>query len=370
MLPFGGPKGSAISFIIDIFCGVLTGAAFASHLNTLEDLGAVQNVGHVFAAVRTDLFLPDAEFRSRMDAILAMLKSAAAGRRAASGCWCPARSSSRTNGDHREQGIALPPAIAAQLADLGAELGVAFPVAAGGAQARSRLPHDPRRRAEPSTSCRCRPIVHFGCGIAGSLPDHVRALGGRHVFVVTDPGVRAAGIVDRVLASLDRRRDSTFSIYDNVTADSGSTLIGEAVGALKASGADVVVGLGGGSALDTGKAVAALATNPGSPLDYVGLHKVKNRPLPMIAVPTTAGTGSEVSLWSVFTDDERKLKVAIGGVLLYPAVALCDPDLTLDLPAGADRVDRDWTRWRTRSSATRTTPVSQSPRRSRSRRSR
>jgi alcohol dehydrogenase class IV len=174
--------------------------------------------------------------------------------------------------------------------------------------------------------------LHFGCGIAGALPEHVRALGGRHAFVVTDPGIRAAGVVDRVLASLDRS-GIPFSIYDTVTADSGSTLITEAVGALKASGADVVVGLGGGSALDTGKAVAVLATNPGSPLDYVGLHKVKNRPLPMIAVPTTAGTGSEVSLWSVFTDDERKLKVAIGGVRLYPAVALCDPDLTLDLPA-------------------------------------
>src|SRR4029079_5809763 len=75
VLPFGGPKGSAISFIIDVFCGVLTGAAFASHLNTLENLSAVQNVGHVFGAVRTDLFVPAAEFRTRMDAILRMLKA-------------------------------------------------------------------------------------------------------------------------------------------------------------------------------------------------------------------------------------------------------------------------------------------------------
>jgi alcohol dehydrogenase len=174
--------------------------------------------------------------------------------------------------------------------------------------------------------------VHFGCGIAGSLPDHVHRLGGRRVLVVTDPGVRAAGIVDPILGSLDRC-GIPVTVFDDVTADSGSALISEAVDALKAGGADVVVGLGGGSALDTAKAVAALATNPGPPLDYVGLNKIKNRPLPMIAVPTTAGTGSEVSLWSVFTDDDRKLKVAIGGVLLYPAVALCDPDLTLGLPA-------------------------------------
>ena len=79
--------------------------------------------------------------------------------------------------------------------------------------------------------------------------------------------------------------------------------------------------------------MAALATNPGSPLAYVGLHKVKNRPLPTVAIPTTAGTGSEVSFWSVFTDDSRQLKVAMGGLPLFPTVALCDPDLTAGLPA-------------------------------------
>lgn len=174
--------------------------------------------------------------------------------------------------------------------------------------------------------------VHFGYGSARSVPDHVRGIGGRKVFVVTDPGVRAAGIVDRVTAGLEQAAIA-FVVYDNVTADSGSDLISEGLESLKASGADLVLGVGGGSALDTAKAVAALATNPGSPLDYVGLHKVKVRPLPTIAIPTTAGTGSEVSLWSVFTDDGRKLKVAIGGVLLYPTVAVCDPELTLGLPS-------------------------------------
>ena len=173
--------------------------------------------------------------------------------------------------------------------------------------------------------------VHFGFGVSRTLPAHVRSAGARKVFVVTDPGVREAGIVDRITRLLDQE-SVDFAVYDQVTADSGSTLICEAIEQLKSSGADAVVGIGGGSALDTAKAVAALATNPGSPLDYVGLHKIRNRPLSMIAIPTTAGTGSEVSLWAVFTDDARKLKVAIGGVPMYPAVALCDPDLTLDLP--------------------------------------
>lgn len=173
--------------------------------------------------------------------------------------------------------------------------------------------------------------VHFGFGTSRSLPSHVRSFGARKVFVVTDPGVRCSGILDRVTGVLQQEAID-FEIYDQVTADSGSRLICEAVDKLKAAAADLVVGVGGGSALDTAKAVAALATNPGSPLDYVGLHKVRNRPLPTVAIPTTAGTGSEVSLWSVFTDDDRKLKVAIGGVPMYPAVALCDPELTMQLP--------------------------------------
>jgi alcohol dehydrogenase len=174
--------------------------------------------------------------------------------------------------------------------------------------------------------------VHFGFGAVDTLGTHVRALGGRKVFVVTDPGVRDSGIAGKVTCVLDSE-GIAFEVYDQVTADSGSRLICEAIDRLKSASADLVVGVGGGSALDTAKAVAALATNPGSPLDYVGLHKIRNRPLPVVAMPTTAGTGSEVTLWSVFTDDDRKLKVAIGGVPLYPAVALCDPELTMRLPA-------------------------------------
>ena len=91
------------------------------------------------------------------------------------------------------------------------------------------------------------------------------------------------------------------------------------------------MGIGGGSSLDTAKAVATLLTNPGRILDYTGLHKVKNPLPPVIAIPTTAGTGSEVSLWSVFTNDETGLKVAVGSVYVYPMIALCDPALTLEL---------------------------------------
>lgn len=127
VLPFGGPKGSAISFIIDIFCGVLTGAAFATHLNTLEDLSTVQNVGHVLAAVRTDLFLPGAEFTSRMDQILGLLKAVPPAPGVAGRVLVAGEIELAHEANNRRRGVVLSPAIAAQLATFGESLGVPFP---------------------------------------------------------------------------------------------------------------------------------------------------------------------------------------------------------------------------------------------------
>jgi alcohol dehydrogenase len=174
--------------------------------------------------------------------------------------------------------------------------------------------------------------IQFGPGVLQTLPARVRSLGGSHAFLVSDSGLRATGIVDKIVALL-QANGIQVDVCDRVKPDSGSVLIDSTTAELKRCGAGVVIGLGGGSSLDTAKAVAALATNPGSCLEYVGLHKLRNKPLPVIAIPTTAGTGSEVTLWSVFTDEAKGLKVAIGGFLIYPSIALCDPELTIDLPA-------------------------------------
>ena len=175
--------------------------------------------------------------------------------------------------------------------------------------------------------------IHFGFGVVRSLAERVCSFGCNRVFIVTDPGIRSAGLLDSVLSLLSEAGIGC-DVFDEVKPDSGSGLIVEATQRLMRSQAGVVVGIGGGSSLDTAKAVAMLATNPGSLFSYTGLHRVKNRSLPVIAVPTTAGTGSEVSLWSVFTNDDTGLKVAIGSFHLYPTIALCDPELTLDLPPG------------------------------------
>ena len=340
VLPFGGPKGSAISFIIDVLCGVLTGRRVrVAPEHAREPRGRAERRARV---------------RRRANATCSFRRpSSGSGWTPSCGCskprlrrpdgtgrvLVPGEIELANEAHNRAHGILLADAIASQLAASARSWASSFPAPLAFVTRTGVCAH---MTVDAGQTFNFLPIptdVHFGYGSTRSLPDHVRGLGCRKVFVVTDPGVRAAGIVDRVTAGLEQAAIA-FVVYDKVTADSGSELISEGVESLKASGADLVLGIGGGSALDTAKAVAALATNPGSPLDYVGLHKVKVRPLPTIAIPTTAGTGSEVSLWSVFTDDGRKLKVAIGGVLLYPTVAVCDPELTLGLAVRADRGDR------------------------------
>jgi LDH2 family malate/lactate/ureidoglycolate dehydrogenase len=129
VLPFGGAKGSAISFILDILCGVLTGSGFALNLHRLEDFGVEQNLGHFFAAVRTDLFIPGKDFAARMDEILRMLKSspAAAG---TSQVLAPGELERQSEARNKVLGIPLLQSIVDQLAELGESLGLAFPKAA------------------------------------------------------------------------------------------------------------------------------------------------------------------------------------------------------------------------------------------------
>src|SRR5208337_3235471 len=173
--------------------------------------------------------------------------------------------------------------------------------------------------------------IHFGFGVLQTLPARVKSAGGQSAFLVTDPGLRAAGILDQIVGLL-RTNSVSVTVCDGVVPDFGSNLIDRTAAELKKAGSAVVIGVGGGSSLDTAKAIGALATNPGSCLDYVGLHNVRNKSLPVIAIPTTAGTGSEVSLWSVFTDEGKSIKTPIGSFLIYPSIALCDPELTFNLP--------------------------------------
>ncbi len=173
--------------------------------------------------------------------------------------------------------------------------------------------------------------IEFGIGAIRQLADHVRTLGGSHALVVTDPGVVAAGVVGKVTAVLDQA-DITYTLFAEVQAEPDASGVVDGVALYRSKGCDIVISVGGGSPLDTGKAISVMITNAGHIRDYAGIGLVKTPGVAQIAVPTTAGTGSEATIWSVISEKARKIKYGVGSPYLVPTIALCDPELTVTLP--------------------------------------
>jgi len=174
--------------------------------------------------------------------------------------------------------------------------------------------------------------INFGVKAVAGLARLVKQLRGTKVLLVVDPGLQQAGLTDKITNPLTEAA-IPFIIYDRVDpepglqlADDGARLAGEAK-------ADCVVGVGGGSALDVAKAISILLTNGGKAEDYLGLDKIKKPGVPKIMVPTTAGTGSEVTFTAVFINEKTKSKGGMNGAPLYPDAAILDPELTISLPA-------------------------------------
>jgi 4-hydroxybutyrate dehydrogenase len=182
--------------------------------------------------------------------------------------------------------------------------------------------------------------TRFGFGAVALVGEEAVRLGTRHAFILTDPGVHTAGLVDPVLASLS---DSGLAatVYTHCPPNPDVESVDSAAASFRACGADLIIGLGGGSPLDAAKAVRELAGGPpeASIAEYALMLRDKARPVPstrdmppMIGIPTTAGTGAEVTPWGVITDQANMQKKGIGGPALIPTVALIDPELTLKLP--------------------------------------
>jgi alcohol dehydrogenase len=170
--------------------------------------------------------------------------------------------------------------------------------------------------------------IIFGPGVIAQLKDVVQGdLLAKNPFLITDRGIRESGIADKVLSLFP-----DIHVFDEVEQNPKHPTIDRAGGVVRRIEPDLIIGLGGGSALDAAKAAALLATNPGSIEDYEGLSKYRNPPLPVLALPTTCGTASEVTWVAVITHTGRRFKMSIKGPLLFPAVALVDPDLLRTLP--------------------------------------
>ena len=174
-------------------------------------------------------------------------------------------------------------------------------------------------------------VVQMGAGSSAGLLEVVGSLGGSRLTVVTDAGVRAAGIVDRVLAPLTAA-GIPVDIDDTAQPNPKDVDCEASARRATAFGADLIVGIGGGSPLDAAKTVAMLMTNGGAARDWGFTRPFETDPLPVVAIPTTAGTGSEVTTVAVITDTEKKFKMTLGDPRMAPAVALVDPDLTMSVP--------------------------------------
>ena len=175
-------------------------------------------------------------------------------------------------------------------------------------------------------------FVQFKPGIAKTVGEVAVSMGAKKVFFVYDKGVKAAGIVDGVLASLKEAGLDVLE-YDGVLPNPPDTIVEEAAATAKDFQADVTVALGGGSSIDCAKAINILQTNPSPINQYDGLNLVKIPTKPLLAIPTTAGTGSEVTAFSIVTDTVQMKKMVIGGQFVGATMALVDPELTLGLPA-------------------------------------
>ncbi len=172
----------------------------------------------------------------------------------------------------------------------------------------------------------------FEAGALSQLGAEARALGGEKVLLVADPQVVRLDFFGRAKASLEEA-GCRVVVFSELRAEPAPEEADEAAALARQSGCQVVVGLGGGSAMDVAKAAAALAGNDGRAVDYIGVELLPKAGLPKIMVPTTAGTGSEATWTSVFTMRQEKRKGGINSPHLYPETVILDPDLTMNLPA-------------------------------------
>jgi choline dehydrogenase len=177
-------------------------------------------------------------------------------------------------------------------------------------------------------------VIHHGPGAVARLPQLVAEFGLRRPLIVTDAGLVRAGLLGRVTEVL-RAAGQAFAAFSEVVPNPPVALVNRGAELYRREGCDGLIGLGGGSPLDTAKGIGVVAVNGGSIRDYrwADPQPIRRRIPPTITVPTTSGTGSEVTLWAVITDLEEKVKFNVGGTAhIGPWAALIDPELTLGLP--------------------------------------
>ena len=174
--------------------------------------------------------------------------------------------------------------------------------------------------------------IIFGMGALNRLPEILKEAKCKSVFLVADKGLKNVGLVDRT-EQIISKEGLKYCEFIDITINPTVGNVNTALEAFKKSQCESIIALGGGGPMDVAKAVAILATYGGSITDYAGLHKVPGPTMPLIAIPTTAGTGSEVTASSVITDEKTNFKMAVISYYICPAYAILDPELVMTLPA-------------------------------------
>lgn len=183
----------------------------------------------------------------------------------------------------------------------------------------------------PNILFRTTPRILMGPGCSEQIGQEVKALKGEKVLIITDPGIIKAGLLEQVESVL-KKAELDFTLFDQVESDPRIEVVDQALAHLKKEKCDTVIGLGGGSALDIAKLVAVMAVNPGHISNYFGVDLLVQPGIPLIGIPTTAGTGSEVTPIAILSDEKEHLKKGVVSGHLFPRVALLDPLLTLGVP--------------------------------------
>ena len=181
-------------------------------------------------------------------------------------------------------------------------------------------------------------MVEFGVGAVAKIGEKVKELLGTKALIVTDPGLIKAGVIDRVEGYLHEAGIPT-ARYSDIKGNPTVGCIAKGVEVMKENGCDITVAIGGGSSMDVAKAINIVEANGGDILDYEVTREgqktpLKHRKKPLICIPTTSGTGSEVTIWSVLTDPARNMKASFGHPWYAADLALADPELTVSVPQG------------------------------------
>ena len=177
------------------------------------------------------------------------------------------------------------------------------------------------------------PPIVYGSGAADHIGDELKKLGLKKGLIVTDKVMMGLPAFDSITRALESS-DITVKVYDGVATEPTCDYVNEGLDACRDDGVEFILAVGGGSSIDTAKAISIMLTNPGSVEDYMGAGKVEKAGIPLVAMPTTAGTGSEVTPYTIITDEKTNVKMLISSPRVIPRLAIVDPLLTLTCPPG------------------------------------